>query len=49
MAIDGDVEFRHSRAKPWKFEINDEEVSLSLLRERLQTYGRAAKLTDSLT
>lgn len=35
------------RVTPWKFEINDEEVPFSLLRERIQTYGRAAKLTDS--
>ncbi|MBL9156119.1 MAG: hypothetical protein JNJ70_01510 [Verrucomicrobiales bacterium] len=42
-----EIDVMSIRVTPWKFEINDEEVSLSLLRERLQTYGRAAKLTDS--
>jgi hypothetical protein len=42
-----EIDIMSIRVTPWKFEINDEEVSLSLLRERLQTYGRAAKLTDS--
>jgi hypothetical protein len=32
---------------PWKIEINDEEVSLSVLRERLQVYARSAELTGS--
>ncbi len=41
------IDIMSIRVTPWKFEINDEEVSLSLLRERLQTYGRAAKLTES--
>ncbi len=36
------------RVTPWKFEINDQEVSPSVLRERLLTYNLAAKLTDSL-
>lgn len=35
------------RITPWKFEINDDEVSLTVLRERLLTYGQAAKRTNS--
>jgi len=42
-----EIDIMSIRITPWRFELNDEEVSLSLLRERLQTYGRAAKLTDS--
>lgn len=42
-----EIDVMSIRITPWKFEINDEEVSLTVLRERLLTYGRAAKLTDS--
>lgn len=42
-----EVDAMSIRINPWNYLINDEEVSLSVLRERVHNYGTSARLTDS--